>query len=188
MKKIATVFLILVASILGAQAQTATLTIQLPESKELQTVTIELFSNDAPQTVANFTELARRKFYRKHTFHRAIPGKLVQTGDPASKKKNPKIALGTGGPGYTIAAEIKRKVERGSVATGRLANTINPNKASSGSQFFIALDNLPTLNGEYTVFGKVISGLEVLETLSKSETDSNGTPINRYTIRSITVE
>ncbi len=188
MKRLTLLCLFLFAGVLGSHAQTATLTIELPGNKELLTVVIELYSNDAPQTVANFTELARRKFYRKQTFHRALPGKLVQTGDPGSKKKKPKTALGTGGPGYTIPAEIKRKVERGSVATGRLGNTINPNKASNGSQFFIALDSLPTLSGEYTVFGKVVSGLEVLETISKTETDSNGAPISRITIRSLTVE
>jgi len=177
----------LALSVNAIATDVAILSIGTPENKVPQQVVIELYPEAAPLTVANFEKLARKKFYKGMTFHRAIPGKLVQTGDPLSKKKNPNLPLGTSGPGYVVPAEIKLRHERGSVAMGRLPDRINPNKASNGSQFYVCLAPAPTLNGEYTVFGKVISGLEVLETLSRGETDSNGVPLKRAVIRSVKI-
>lgn len=171
-----------------ATADVAILSIRVPNERDLKKVVIELYSEAAPQTVANFEKLAKKKFYKGMAFHRAIPDRLVQIGDPLSKKKKTNLPVGTGGPGYVLPAEIRLRHERGSVAMGRLPNKINPNKSSNGSQFYICLAPTPTLNGEYTVFGKVISGLEILEAISRSETDSNGTPINRSILRSIKIE
>ncbi len=169
-------------------AEVAVLSIQIPSEKVPKQVVIELYPESAPLTVANFEKLARKKFYQGMAFHRAIPGRLVQIGDPLSKKKKPNLPVGTGGPGYVIPAEIKLSHAAGSVAMGRLPNNINPNKASNGSQFYVCLVPAPTLNGEYTVFGKVISGLEVLEAISHGETDSNQTPLSRSVIRSIKIQ
>ncbi|MEO7932171.1 MAG: peptidylprolyl isomerase [Chthoniobacterales bacterium] len=168
-------------------AEVAVLSIQVPNEKQPKQVTIELYPEAAPQTVANFEKLARKKFYKGMAFHRALPGRLVQIGDPLSRKKKPNLPLGTGGPGYVVPAEIKLKHQRGTVAMGRLPNRINPNKASNGSQFYVTLVPAPTLDGEYTVFGKVTSGLEVLEAISHGETDSNNAPLVRSVIRSIQI-
>lgn len=172
----------------ASAAEVAIISIQVPNEKEPKQAVIELYPDAAPQTVANFEKLAKKKFYKGMAFHRAIPDRLVQIGDPLSKNKKSNLPVGTGGPGYVIPAEIKLPHVLGAVAMGRLPNKINPNKSSNGSQFYICLAPAPSLNGEYTVFGKVISGLEVFQAISKGETDSNGTPINRSTIRSIKIE
>jgi cyclophilin family peptidyl-prolyl cis-trans isomerase len=103
-------------------------------------------------------------FYNNTTFHRIIPGFMIQGGDPNSKDTDPNND-GTGGPGYTIPAEILDTFnnDRGTLATARLGNSVNPLKASSGSQFYINVVNNNSLNGEYTVFGKVIKGIEVAD-------------------------
>lgn len=149
--------------------------------------TIELFNEDAPRTVENFEKLARKKFYKGVTFHRAFPKKMVQTGDPLSKKKHTSMAVGTGGPGYTVPAEIKRKHVAGAVAMGRLPDKINPNKSSNGSQFYIALVPMPKLDGGYTVFGQVVDGMDVLTAISSEPTDSNDAPERRIVIRSVKI-
>ncbi len=187
MKRLIFLLPIILAGVVQA-AEVAVLSIQVPNEKEPKTVTIELYPDAAPQTVANFEILARKKFYKGLAFHRAVPDRLVQIGDPLSRKAKSNVPVGTGGPGYVIPAEIKLKPVRGSVAMGRLPNKINPNKSSNGSQFFVCLADLPGITGEYTVFGKVTAGLEILEAISHGETDSNGTPVNRSTIRSVKIE
>jgi len=119
-------------------------------------IEIKLFGADAPQTVSNFIFLANEKFYDNLIFHRREEGFVVQGGDPAGN--------GTGGPGYTVPAEINgHKHVRGAVAMARLGDAANPTKASSGSQFYICLDDAEFLDGEYTVFGQVTQGLEVVD-------------------------
>lgn len=179
-------FLTLFAALARAN-DLAVIAIKLPDEKTPRNVTVELFNNDAPNTVANFEKLARRKFYKNIAFHRAFPNKMVQTGDPASRHKKSNIAVGVGGPGYTVPAEIKRRHVRGSVAMGRLPNKINPNKASNGSQFYVTLAPMPKLDGEYTVFGQVTDGLDVLEKISRQTADSNDSPVDRVYIKSVTV-
>jgi peptidyl-prolyl cis-trans isomerase B (cyclophilin B) len=90
----------------------------------------------APYTIANFRKLVFRRFYVKTTFHRVIPHYLVQGGDPLSKKRDRNV-MGTGGPGYTLPAEIHSKHTRGAVAMGRLDDEVNPNQSSNGSQFYV---------------------------------------------------
>ena len=115
---------------------------------------IDFHQEDAPKTVENFVTLAKKGFYDGLTFHRLQPGALVHGGDPKGD--------GSGGPGYTIKAEFnKQKHERGAVAMARL---VSPDTA--GSQFYIALTSAPELDGQYTVFGKVTSGMDVVDEIA----------------------
>ena len=126
-------------------------------------IVIKLRDKEAPKTTANFKKLVREKFYDGTTFHRVIPGFMIQGGDPNSKNADPGDD-GTGGPGYTVAAEIKLPHLRGSVATARQGDQVNPRKDSSGSQFFIDVAPQPSLDaGGYTVFGEVIAGMDVVD-------------------------
>ena len=119
------------------------------------TITIELFSEDAPKTVANFEKLIKEGFYDGLTFHRVIKGFVAQGGCPRGN--------GTGGPGYTIPCETKgnpRKHLRGSLSMAHAGlNT-------GGSQFFIVYEPQPHLDGVHTVFGQVISGLDVVDAIA----------------------
>ena len=126
--------------------QTATITME-----KGGTIQIEFFPEDAPKTVENFATLAKKGFYDGLTFHRVEPGFVVQGGDPKG--------TGMGGPGYQIKAEFnKQKHLRGTVA---MARAQNPD--SAGSQFYICFQPAPFLDGKYTVFGKVVSGMEVVD-------------------------
>src|SRR5215470_10681211 len=127
-----------------------------PQVAVLETVlgkiVIKFHEKDAPKTVANFKSLVKKGFYDGTYFHRVIPGFMIQGGDPNTKNADPNDD-GMGGPGYTVPAEIKLKHLRGSVATARTGDAVNPAKASSGSQFFIDVAAQPSLDaGGYTVF------------------------------------
>jgi peptidyl-prolyl cis-trans isomerase B (cyclophilin B) len=124
-------------------------------------VVIELYPQAAPKTVANFETLTKKGFYDGLTFHRVVPDFVVQGGDPDG--------TGTGGPGYTVPAEIGEKHLRGSVATARTGDQVNPKRESSGSQFYICLEPQPALDGQYTVFGGVISGMDVVDQIQKGD-------------------
>ena len=136
---------------------------------------------DAPQTTANFKKLVQDGFYKKTTIHRVFPNYLVQGGDPLSRNKD-RSAVGTGGPGYTLPAEIRRKHLRGSVAMGRLPDKINPNRQSNGSQFYVCLQPIPAQDGQDTVFGEVVAGLASLDEISHLQTDTNANPIDRVQV------
>ena len=136
---------------------------------------IEFYDKDAPKTVANFVKLAKQGFYNGTTFHRVIPGFMIQGGDPNSKDDD-RSNDGTGGPGYTVEAEIKREHKRGTVATARLGDQVNPEKRSSGSQFFINVKDNSFLNGGYTVFGEVISGMDVADKIVNVQRDGRDNP------------
>jgi len=117
-------------------------------------ILIELYPDEAPDTVANFKALAGGGFYDGLTFHRIIPNFVAQGGDPNGN--------GTGGPGYHIKAEFNsRKHVRGSVA---MARTADPD--SAGSQFYICYEPQPHLDGQYTVFGQVIKGMDVVDRIT----------------------
>ncbi len=161
---------------------TSTVTLRVDVAGSTREIVIELDEKNAPKTSANFKKLAASGFYDGIAFHRVIPNYIVQAGDPLTKDATQKHLWGTGGPGYTIPAEIGLPHERGSVAMARLGDASNPNKASSGSQFYIALARLAKLDREYTVFGKVISGLEYLDQIAASPTDSNNNPAERIEI------
>jgi peptidyl-prolyl cis-trans isomerase B (cyclophilin B) len=142
---------------------------------------IAFYDADAPQTVANFKKLVQDGFYDHTTFHRVFPNYLVQGGDPLSKK-NDRSIIGTGGPGYTLAPEIRRKHLRGSVAMGRLPDKVNPNRLSNGSQFYICLQPIPSQDGQDTVFGEVVSGLSALDEISHLQADTNANPVDRVEV------
>jgi peptidyl-prolyl cis-trans isomerase B (cyclophilin B) len=136
-------------------------------------IEIELFDDDAPETVANFRKLAGDGFYDGVIFHRVIPDFMIQGGDPTG--------TGTGGPGYTFADEFNdHPVERGALA---MANA-GPN--TNGSQFFIVTaDACPWLDGKHTVFGQVTSGMDVVNTISALETDGRDRPREDVTIERV---
>src|SRR5436189_3604783 len=128
-------------------------------------IEIELFPDDAPKTVANFTKLAGEGYYDGLTFHRVIPDFMIQGGCPEG--------TGTGGPGYTFEDEInEHKIERGALA---MANA-GPN--TNGSQFFIVTtDAAPWLDGKHTVFGKVTSGMEAVDAIEGTDTNAADKPV-----------
>jgi len=165
--------------------EVAVMTIKVPGEKKPQAAVIE-FYDDASQTVENFKKLARKGFYNGLSFHRAFSHTLLQTGDPLSSGRNAS-RIGTGGPGYTLAPEIHRKHIVGAVAMSRLPDQINPARRSSGSQFYICLKAMPNLDGQYTVFGHVASGMELLDALSAKPTDTNDNPVEKVRIKSIRI-
>ena len=127
-------------------------------------ISVELFDDDAPKTVDNFTKLARDGFYDGVIFHRVIPDFMIQGGDPTG--------TGSGGPGYTFEDEFNdHKVVRGALA---MANA-GPN--TNGSQFFIVTtDAAPWLDGKHTVFGQVSDGMDVVDEISATDTDARDRP------------
>ncbi len=133
-------------------AQTATITLESGGE-----ITIAFFPQDAPKTVENFVALAKKGFYDGLLFHRVVPDFVVQGGDPKGN--------GTGGPGYTIKAEFNaRKHVRGSLA---MARSQHPD--SAGSQFYITYGAQPHLDGSYTVFGQVTSGMEHVDRIKQGD-------------------
>ena len=128
------------------------------------TIALELFDDDAPKTVENFVKLARDGFYDGVGFHRVIPDFMIQGGDPTG--------TGRGGPGYQFEDEFNdHKVVRGALA---MANA-GPN--TNGSQFFIVTtDAAPWLDGKHTVFGRVTSGMDVVDAISEVDRDANDKP------------
>jgi len=127
-------------------------------------IEVELFDEDAPKTVENFRKLADDGFYDGVIFHRVIKDFMIQGGDPTG--------TGTGGPGYTFEDEFNdHKVERGALA---MANA-GPN--TNGSQFFVVTaEATPWLDGKHTVFGRVTSGMDVVDAISQVDTDANDKP------------
>jgi cyclophilin family peptidyl-prolyl cis-trans isomerase len=165
----------------------ALLTFQIGKDKKaIKQAAIEFFPADAPLTVANFQKLARKKFFNGTAVHRIFPNLLVQMGDPLSRR-NERSKVGTGGPGYTIPPEIRRKHVKGAVAAARLADKINPSRLSNGSQFLICLAPMPSYDGKYTVFGNVIWGLDGLNDISQLPVDTNDNPVQRVEVKSIKI-
>jgi peptidyl-prolyl cis-trans isomerase B (cyclophilin B) len=120
-------------------------------------IVVELYPVVAPKTVANFEKLSKDGFYNGLTFHRVEPGFVVQGGDPQGN--------GMGGPGYDVPAEISatEKHLRGTIAMARKGDQVNPERKSSGSQFYICLAPAPFLDGQYTSFGAVVAGMDVVD-------------------------
>jgi cyclophilin family peptidyl-prolyl cis-trans isomerase len=169
----------------------AIMEIRVGNEKQNRQIVIGLYDQAAPATVANFKDLATRGFYKGIRFHRVFPGTMVQTGDPLTRQwlfgeKRP-IKAGTGGPGFTIPAEIRLPHKRGSVAMSRLPDLTNPSKASNGSQFYITLAPAPKLDGKYTVFGEILEGLDILDEISNLPADTNDFPLPNVVIKSITI-
>ena len=152
-----------------------------------ETVMFELYPNDAPQTVNNFIDRCDSGFYNGLAFHRAIQGFLVQTGDPLTADESARLKWGTGGEDKTIPAEIKLPHRVGAVAMARRSDKVNPERRSNGSQFYFALGKFAALDGNYTVFGQVISGYETIKRISMIPVDANDCPVARIEIKSIKV-
>jgi len=139
-------------------------------------ITVELFDEDAPQTVANFKKLAGDGFYDGVIFHRIIKDFMIQGGDPTG--------TGAGGPGYTFEDEFNaHKVVRGALA---MANA-GPN--TNGSQFFIVTtDEAPWLDGKHTVFGQVTDGMDVVDRIEGTETDGRDRPVNDIAMEGVDLQ
>ena len=170
---------------------------------------VELF-DETPKHRDNFFKLAEEGFYDDLLFHRVINGFMVQGGDPNSKGAPPNTALGTGGPGYTVDAEIQENIVhiKGALAAARTPDQINPERKSSGSQFYIVQgrptspqllegiemrngfsyndyeksiyngkDGTPFLDRQYTIFGQVLQGLEVIDKIAAVQTNPGDRPI-----------
>ena len=136
---------------------------------------IVLFPELAPKHVESFVNLSKKGFYNGTIFHRVIPGFMIQGGDPYTKDPSKRDRYGTGGPGYTLPAEFSKVAhERGILSAAR---TADPN--SAGSQFFIMTDKAPHLDGQYTVFGEVIKGMEVVDMIVKQPRDPRDAPLER---------
>ena len=166
--------------------------------------------NETPLHKENFIKLAKEGYFDGCLFHRVIDGFMIQGGDPDSKTAKPGQMLGQGGPGYTIPAEFKQELihKKGALAAARMADQVNPQKASSGSQFYIAqgksytenelnmlssrmgkafnkqqmeayttVGGVPFLDYEYTVFGEVVEGLEVIDKIVAVEKDRRDRPV-----------
>ena len=190
MKAVLALLLVLFAPVLQAQSlgpEVAVVTIKVGKERDLRQVVIGLYDGAAPLHVQNFKDLVARRYYNGMRFHRAFPGSLLQTGDPHSKH-GPSDSTGTGGPGYTVPAEIRLPLKKGAVAMSRIEGEINPAKVSNGSQFFFCLKDQSKLNGKYTVFGRVLAGLDALEDISRKSTDPNNFPLEKIVIKSIVFE
>lgn len=192
MKKITLILLCLFAVLHRSPAaeassdEVAFLKIKVGNQEETVRAILEFYDGDAPQTVENFKRLARKGFYNGIAFHRVFPHILVQAGDPLSRKKD-RSHVGTGGPGYTLQPEIRRKHAAGAVAMARLPDKINPGRVSNGSQFYICLKSQPALDGQYTVFAHVTDGLEGCDKISQVAADSNDNPVDRVVILSVQI-
>lgn len=153
----------------------------------IETVMFELYPQDAPQTVSNFLDNCETGSYNGLAFHRAIPNFIAQTGDPLTSDEGARDRWGTGGESKSVPAEIKRAHRKGAVGMGRRSDKVNPGRSSNGYQFYFALGNYGSMDGKYTVFGQVVSGIETLDKVSKMPVDSNDCPIARIEIKSIKV-
>lgn len=141
---------------------------------KLGDIKLKFFPDVAPNHVNNFIELAKKGFYNGTVFHRVIPNFMVQGGDPNSKDHD-RARHGTGGPGYTVKAEFNKKPhKRGTLSMARSAHP-----DSAGSQFFICVVDTPHLDGQYTVFGEVVEGIEVVDKIVSQERDRRDNPIER---------
>ncbi|EGW41701.1 peptidylprolyl isomerase [Desulfosporosinus sp. OT] len=146
-------------------------------------IKVELYPDVAPNTVKSFVSLVQKGFYNGLIFHRVIPGFMIQGGDPNGN--------GTGGPGYSIKGEFTNngfvnnlKHERGVISMGRIEN--DPD--SAGSQFFIMADTVPSLDGDYAAFGKVISGMDAVDKIVNSSRDKSDKPLQNQVMQSVTVD
>lgn len=164
--------------------------------------------NNTPKHRDNFIKLAKEGFYNDLLFHRVIKEFMLQGGDPDSKNATPDRLLGQGGPGYDLDAEIESPHIKGALAAARLGDEVNPERKSSGSQFFIVdgrtfsdaelneieqrfniqfteeqrkfykeVGGAPFLDGQYTVFGQVVEGIEVIDKIAEVQTDNVNRPV-----------
>jgi len=146
-------------------------------------IELKFFPEIAPNHVNNFIELAKKGFYDGTTFHRVIPGFMIQGGDPNSKNPD-KSQHGMGGPGYTVKAEFNEKPHKRGIVS--MARAGHPD--SAGSQFFICVADAPFLDRQYTVFGEVVSGMDVADKIVSQPRDRKDNPNERIEMKIRIVE
>ncbi|MBM3162765.1 MAG: peptidylprolyl isomerase [Chlorobi bacterium] len=158
----------------------------MPETFIIETslgnITVSLY-DDTPLHRDNFRKLVSEKYYDGIRFHRVIRDFMIQTGDPLSRHDDKRMLHGTGGPSHRVPAEIRHANKKGTLAAAR---DNNPEKASSGSQFYINHVDNDYLDGQYTVFGAVDAGMDVVDAIAAIETDFNDNPLQPVTIKTIT--
>jgi cyclophilin family peptidyl-prolyl cis-trans isomerase len=154
----------------------------------LGNIKVKLY-NETPLHKANFIKLCKSGFYEDLLFHRVIKDFMIQVGDPTSKNAPANMHLGSGGPGYTIPAEIRPnlKHKRGALAAARMGDEVNPQRASSGSQFYICHQNSNFLDNNYTVFGEVVEGIEIVDRIANTRTAPGDRPVSDIKIISTKV-
>ena len=145
-------------------------------------IEFEFLEDKAPGHVKNFKDLANGKFYNGTTFHRVIPGFMVQGGDPNSKSDD-RSTHGTGGPGHNIKAEFNDETH----ARGIISMARSQDPDSAGSQFFVVVKDSDFLDGQYTAFGRVTSGMDVADKIVNSPRDENDNPLERIEMK-VTIE
>ena len=144
---------------------------------------LEFWPDVAPNHVENFKKLAKQGFYDGTCFHRVIKGFMIQGGDPNTKDESKKSSWGMGGPGHTVKAEFNSKPHVRGVLS--MARSQDPN--SAGSQFFICHSDPRFLDNQYTAFGKLIKGDDVLEKIATTQTEPGDRPVKRVNVESIKI-
>ena len=154
----------------------------------LGTIRVRLYS-DTPLHRDNFARLALSGYYDGLLFHRVIPGFMIQGGDPLSRNADNRAMFGTGGPGYTVPAEIlpTHYHKKGALAAARRGDQSNPMRESSGSQFYLVQDAgaCAQLDGQYTVYGETVAGIEVIDKIASVSCDQRDCPISDVKIVSV---
>jgi len=182
-----TILLVGILSVASAEMKSKTFTKEeikkMSETKavietKLGSIELKFFLDVAPNHVNNFIELAKKGFYDGTIFHRVIPGFMIQGGDPNTKTPD-KAKHGLGGPGYTVKAEFNNKQHKRGILS--MARAANPD--SAGSQFFICVADAPSLDKQYTVFGEVVSGMEVADKIVSQPRDKRDNPNERIEMK-----
>ena len=146
-------------------------------------IQLKLYPDVAPNHVKNMVTLAKNTFYDGTTFHRVIPGFMIQGGDPHSKDAD-RSRHGTGGPGHHVNAEFSQTPhKRGTLS---MARSQDPN--SAGSQFFICVADANFLDGQYTAFGEVVNGMEIVDRIVNVQRDGNDNPLQRIEMKLSVIE
>jgi peptidyl-prolyl cis-trans isomerase B (cyclophilin B) len=147
------------------------------KGEQLGEIALRFFPDVAPAHVKNFIKLAKEKFYDGTTFHRVIPGFMIQGGDPNSKSQD-RASHGMGGPGYQVKAEFNSKPHKRGILS--MARSNDPD--SAGSQFFICVADANFLDWKYTVFGEVVKGMDLVDKIVNVKRDGRDNPLERVEI------
>lgn len=183
-----------------AEQSDSTATVQTMENKQIEEPMFDIYTskgkmriklyNKTPKHRDNFVKLVNEKYYDGVRFHRVIEGFMIQTGDPYSRDTAKIDLWGQGGPDYTVPAEFVNEYwhKKGALAAARRGDMANPTKASSGSQFYIVHDENACLHldGQYSIFGEVVEGLEIIDRIATVDTDPYDRPLEDVFINRIT--
>ena len=183
----------------AAEQVDSTETVQTMENKQMEEPMFDIFTskgkmriklyNKTPKHRDNFVKLVNEKYYDGVRFHRVIEGFMIQTGDPYSRDTAKIDLWGQGGPDYTVPAEFVNEYwhKKGALAAARRGDMANPKKASSGSQFYIVHDENACLHldGQYSIFGEVVEGLEIIDRIATVDTDPYDRPLEDIFINRI---